>query len=109
MATGELRPHAFDGIHEFDNRLPNWWLWTFYLACLFSVGYWFHFHTLKTGDLPGRAYLAEQRAAAARLEAEMAQNPMSDEKLLELARNPVFVADGERIFKNPQLCAQCHK
>jgi cytochrome c oxidase cbb3-type subunit 3 len=109
MATGELRPHAFDGIQEFDNRLPNWWLWTFYTACLFSLAYWFHFHTLKTGNLPGRAYIAEQRAAALKVEAEAAKNPMSDEVLLKLSREPGFVADGEKIFKNPQLCAQCHK
>ena len=31
--------HEYDGIQEFDNRLPNWWLWSFYLACIFSVGF----------------------------------------------------------------------
>jgi cytochrome c oxidase cbb3-type subunit 3 len=101
----ETRAHTFDGIQEFDNRLPNWWLWTFYLACIFSVIYWIHYHTLGTGDLPHEAYLREQRAIAA----ELAKNPVSDEMLQKLAENPSFVAEGKAIFENPAKCALCHK
>ena len=109
MSTETTRGHAYDGIEEFDNRLPNWWLWTFYLACIFSVFYWLHYHTVGTGDLPFEEYVREQRAAAARLEAEMAKNPLSDEMLLKLAKEPAFVAEGEKIFKDPAKCALCHK
>src|SRR6478736_2891765 len=35
-----LRPHVFDGIQEYDQKLPNWWLMTFYLAILWFVLYW---------------------------------------------------------------------
>jgi len=108
MTTGELRDHAFDGIQEYDNRLPNWWLWTFYTACLFSIAYWIHFHTLGTGNLPGEAYREEQQQAAARLEAQMANVQITDELLEKLAREPEVVRAGEAIFKNPGLCAQCH-
>lgn len=103
------RAHTFDGISEFDNRLPNWWLWTFYGACLFSVAYWIHYHSLGTGDLPHEAYDAEQRAAAARLEAQLAANPVTEEMLLRLASEPAFVAEGKRIFQDPTKCALCHK
>lgn len=109
MTTGQLREHTFDGIQEFDNRLPNWWLWTFYLACIFSVLYWIHYHTLGTGALPGEAYMEEQRIAAERLAAEMARNPITDESLLKASENPAFVAAGKAIFENPQQCAQCHR
>ncbi|WP_127107177.1 cytochrome-c oxidase, cbb3-type subunit III [Pararhodobacter zhoushanensis] len=32
--------HSWDGIEEFDNPLPRWWLWVFYLCILWSVVYW---------------------------------------------------------------------
>ena len=35
-----LRPHTFDGIQEFDQRLPNWWLMTFYFAIIWFLLYW---------------------------------------------------------------------
>ncbi len=109
MSNENLREHVYDGIQEFDNRLPNWWLWTFYTACIFSVAYWVHYHTLGTGDLPIDAYAVEQREAAARAEAEAAKNPVSDELLAKLAKEPAVVAEGEKIFKDMTKCALCHK
>lgn len=108
MTTGELREHSFDGIQEFDNRLPNWWLWTFYLACIFAIVYWAWFHTLGLGDTPRQAYEVEQRAAAARLEAALANVTVDERLLLELSREPAVVAAGEELFKHPERCAQCH-
>jgi cytochrome c oxidase cbb3-type subunit 3 len=107
----EVQAQLHDGIHELDNHLPNWWLWSLYTACLFSIGYWIHYHTLGTGDLPDEAYRAELRAAAARLEAELARNPVTEESLQKLAAEPGVVAAGERIFHEtkPLSCAYCHK
>lgn len=32
--------HEWDGIKELNNPLPRWWLWTFYVTVLWSIGYW---------------------------------------------------------------------
>jgi cytochrome c oxidase cbb3-type subunit III len=32
--------HEWDGIQEFNNPLPRWWLYTFYACILWAVGYW---------------------------------------------------------------------
>lgn len=31
--------HSWDGIEEYDNPMPRWWLWTFYLCIIWSFGY----------------------------------------------------------------------
>lgn len=31
--------HEWDGIQEYDNPLPRWWLWVFILCIIFAIGY----------------------------------------------------------------------
>ena len=31
--------HSWDGIEEYDNPLPRWWLWTFYATIIWGIGY----------------------------------------------------------------------
>jgi cytochrome c oxidase cbb3-type subunit 3 len=102
-----LRPHSFDGIEEFDNRLPNWWLWTFYVACIFAVVYWMHYHVLGTGALPAQQYLAEMQAAEERLAERMAGVELTDDLLADLSAEPTVVAKGKAIFE--ANCAVCHR
>lgn len=35
----ETTGHSWDGIKEFNNPLPRWWLWTFYACIVWGVGY----------------------------------------------------------------------
>lgn len=36
----ETTGHEWDGIKELNSPLPRWWLWTFYITIVWSVGYW---------------------------------------------------------------------
>ncbi len=100
----KLRPHVYDGIQEYDNQLPNWWLWTFYGAVIISVIYWFSFYNaevMKTDqELIGAQLAAVEKA---RLEA---LGELSDAVLWQMSRNPGFVSSGEAIFK--EKCVACH-
>jgi cytochrome c oxidase cbb3-type subunit 3 len=43
--------HAWDGdIQEFNNPLPNWWLWCFYASAVFAIVYWVFYPSWPVGD-----------------------------------------------------------
>ena len=35
----ETTGHSWDGIEEYNNPLPRWWLWTLYACIIWAVGY----------------------------------------------------------------------
>lgn len=107
MTQDRVREHGFDDIHEFDNRLPNWWLWTFYGAVIFSFFYWVHYQVLGTGDLPAKELLREQEAYSKAMQERLAKEPVTEASLQKLAADPVTVGKGAEVFK--QNCAQCHR
>ena len=38
-ADPETTGHVWDGIQEFNNPLPRWWLWALYLTIIWGIGY----------------------------------------------------------------------
>ena len=91
--------HEIDGIQEYDNKLPNWWLYTLYGAIAFAVVYWFHYQISGFGDLP-RAELQHDNDKAAAVEAARikAAGVLTPEALAALARDKVTVEQGKQVF-----------
>jgi len=101
----DLRPHVFDGIQEYDKHMPNWWLWTFYLAIIYSIGYWIIVHMMEVGGDPGRAL--EARMQEARAAARKNAPELSDAKLWAMSLDAATMSAGKATFDT--TCASCHR
>jgi cytochrome c oxidase cbb3-type subunit III len=99
-----VRPHVFDGIQEYDKRLPNWWLLTFYGGIVFAAIYWIADQHFPSGTDASRLGDELARIDAAKLSSSTAQ--LDDPALWKMSRNPVVVKQGEDIFMT--TCASCH-
>lgn len=100
-----LLDHEYDGIREYDQRLPNWWLFTLYAAIVFAVGYWFfYFQTNPFDDDITRLHARMAEVEQARLEASLKM--LNNQTLWEMSRNDAFVAEGRKHFM--QNCTACH-
>lgn len=98
--------HEYDGILEHDNRLPNWWLMTLFGAIVFSVGYWFYYHTFEVGLGTRASYEAEWSALEKARQAKEASQTLSDAVFVTASQDAAAVARGSTTFKSN--CAACH-
>lgn len=98
--------HEFDGIREFDNRLPNWWMWIMWGSMVFALGYWIVFHTLGARPSPRQDFEQTMlRAQEAQL-AKAAAAGISNETLAMMAGLPARVTEGRELFV--KHCVACH-
>ncbi len=109
--------HSWDGIQEYDNPMPRWWLWTFYACIVWGIGYTIAYPawpgiSQATSGLLGfstRGQVAEQIAAV-----DAKNAPMNDKLAsVELAAidgdaelKGYAISAGAAVFKT--WCAQCH-
>jgi cytochrome c oxidase cbb3-type subunit 3 len=111
-----LMDHEADGIRELDNRLPAWWVWLFWGAILWGVGYLIHFHVFRMGPGSAEEYRQEMAAAGAAKSADAAAatavaaaSPAEAEVPLDQVQpssEAAILAQGEALFvKN---CVVCH-
>jgi len=99
-----LRPHSYDGIREYDKRLPNWWLFTLFGTIIFSFGYWSLFQHWKIAEEPGDAVTEEMQANA--LLAAKDSGTVTDEQMWAMSKDPTMVDAGRDTFTT--TCVACH-
>lgn len=98
-----IRPHVYDGIQEYDKRLPNWWLYTLYITIVFWVGYWGYYEWFHVGQSPEEAVIAE----LAKIEtAKLSVAQVDDASLWKMSQNVEFVSAGKALYD--ANCSACH-
>ena len=109
--------HSWDGIEEFNNPLPRWWLWMFYATIVWGLWYVIAYPAwpMISGATEGykgwstranvAAEIAEHEAANAEINAKLAAA-----ELTEISATPELqgyaASAGSAVFKT--WCAQCH-
>jgi cytochrome c oxidase cbb3-type subunit III len=102
--------HVWDeDLAEYNNPLPRWWMWLFYITIVFGVIYLALYPGL--GKVPGllgwtsaEAYAKETKAFDKEVAPLYAK--YLDMDVAAIAKDPAGQAIGERLFLNN--CAQCH-
>jgi cytochrome c oxidase cbb3-type subunit 3 len=106
----EITGHIWDGdLAEFNNPLPRWWMWLFWITIVFSLGYLVLYPGLgKIQGVLGWTSTGAYAKESAELDAKV--KPLYDKytamDLRQVAADPAARGMGERIFLNN--CAQCH-
>ncbi|UCD75939.1 MAG: c-type cytochrome [Phycisphaerales bacterium] len=100
-----LTGHDYDGIEEYDNPLPGWWVWLFTLTIIFAIPYvmWYH---LGAGPSIQDNLDAEVEAYGAQLLAIYGDLQPDAPTILDLRSDQAAMAGMAGLFKGK--CAQCH-
>ena len=109
--------HSWDGIEEFNNPLPKWWVWVFYATIVWGIAYTVAYPAWPlvnraTAGLLGYSTRAEVAQDIAAFEE---RNAGINERLTQVALteisadaelNGYAVSSGQAVFRT--WCAQCH-
>ena len=109
--------HEWDGIQEFNNPLPRWWLWTFYACIAWGIGYTIAYPAWPMLTQATQGYLGYDNRSAVAAEIKMFDDANAEIKAKLVAApltgiaqddtlNQYATSAGAAVFKT--WCAQCH-
>lgn len=109
--------HSWDGIEEYDNPMPRWWVWVFYATIVWGIGYTIAYPAwpLISGATPGLLGASTRADVVAEIQrfddangpikARLVQADMTtvsqDAELMSFAQNA-----GAAVFRTN--CTTCH-
>ncbi len=98
--------HDYDGISELDNKIPRWWLYTFYATIIFGAVYMYRMFGSHT--IPSQYEQLEASITEAKIEQRKRDELMGG----AVDENTVTMADEAGIAKGQSLfyanCRACH-
>ena len=109
-SASETSGHVWDeDIREYNNPLPRWWMWMFYLTIVFGIGYLVLYPGL--GSYQGAlGWTQVKQLEEENDQAQKAYGPLyekfASQDVVALSKNPEALAIGQKLFLN--TCAQCH-
>ncbi len=113
----ETTGHEWDGIEEYNNPMPRWWVWTFYATIIWAIGYTIAYPAwpLINGATPGLLGWSTRGDVAAEIQKFTDMNAELDAKL---ASADLTTLDDDPALKNYAIqygratfatfCSQCH-
>lgn len=113
----ETTGHSWDGIEEYNNPLPRWWVWVFYATIVWGIGYSIAYPAwpLIKEATPGLLGASTRADVAAEIAAVDAANAAIKDKLIAadmtaIGADPELAGYAERagaaVFKTN--CTTCH-
>ena len=102
-----LLDHEYDGIKEYDNPLPSWWVYIFWATILLvPLYYW---DPIGIGKGPGKdaAYAREMAEWNAAHPTPADGGGIDDDRMRALVADAAAVADGGQVYA--ANCASCHR
>ena len=102
-----IEGHEADGIQEYDNPMPRWWLTSFYVTIVFSAFYFVYMQMGGGGVSITDEFAAEQAHEQAMKPVVVEKMEATEEELLATYRTPAQLEAGKAVYKAMQ-CASCH-
>ena len=98
--TNQLMGHAEDndGIEEYDNPLPDWWLGLFWRTIVWALGYTIHYHFI--------AERSQEKALAAEVAAAEERWPEQARSAMAFEYSESAAESGQTVYD--QNCFPCH-
>jgi cytochrome c oxidase cbb3-type subunit 3 len=107
---GDTTGHTWDGdLQEYNNPLPRWWLWLFYITMVFGLIYLAVYPGLGNfaGFLGWTQYgQYEAEVAAAQKKYDPIFEQFAAQEIVALSKNPQATEVGQRLFLT--YCSTCH-
>ena len=100
-----LIEHNYDGIQEYDNPLPRWWVYLFYATIVFAILYYLNVPGIGVGK--GRMANYEEDVAAWKAAHPQPTGGATPEQLAALATDKSALAAGKQVFMTN--CIPCHR
>lgn len=105
---GEIElDHEYDGITELDNKLPPWWLYSFYASIVFAAIYMVRFHVYNDYTQEEEYLMEVAEAEAAIEEYKRTAKDLINFETVTLLTDASDLNEGKTIYNTS--CVACHK